>query len=169
MDIHFKDGEKLTVYVQTPGGETKTFVISYQEMMERGEVIVDGLTATEIRYLGDKKKIQSIKLYRARTGVGIRDAKIAVEEWTERHNCCKHWPFCEHMKCVEHLDTNRGTHTKKGLTFIWTYPEELTLEQAHAIMSLRGYSSDIYGCYSYIVENGETRWASNIQPRATEA
>jgi len=161
MEIHIKPREKLIIYAAAPGGLVKTFHVSYQEMMERGEDIVDGLTKPEIDALRARKKILAIKLYKARTDCNLKEGKMAVEDWVARNHCCRRWPYCEHMECIEGLDSSQCTFTPKGLHFVWHYPSELTIKQVHMLMSTHGFDHHDHGCYSYVVEKGETRWASN--------
>jgi large subunit ribosomal protein L7/L12 len=47
--------------------------------------IPEGLEGDVLRLLGEGKKIPAIKLYRERMGVGLKEAKEAVEALGERH------------------------------------------------------------------------------------
>jgi hypothetical protein len=161
MEIHIREGEELTIFAKAPDGKEKTFTISFLEMMHRGETIVDGLTETEIEHLRKRKKISAIKSVRARTRMGLREAKLAVEAWIERNHCCSGWPYCAHMNCIEALDTDRLSYTVQELSVLWAFAGKITEEQARALMANAGYHPTHHGFFSFRHENNETLWASN--------
>jgi len=161
MEIHIKEGEKLVIFAAAPDGTEKTFPISYQEMMRRGESITDGLAESEITHLRNGKKIFAIKLHRSRTHSSLKESKEAVEAWAERNQCCRSWPFCIHMKCITGLDKNKFDHRVQGLSVIWCFLGEVTEKQARTLMLSTGYNPEKYGFYSFRHIDGRTLWNSN--------
>ncbi len=163
MEIHIKKGDHLTIYVTNENGEVKTFPLTYIEMLSRGMELTDGLTRDEIYYLHEKKKISAIRLYRGRTGLNLKESKEAVEAWVERNQCCTKWPYCEHVACIRELDITRLHILDRGLSTLWYFSAEITEEQAHALMSIKGRGVQEHGFYSFRVEDGKTSWASNLK------
>lgn len=75
---------------QTGAGlaEAKEAVESFQaggELHALERKIPEGFKGDVLRLLGDGKKIQAIKIYREHTGVGLKEAKDAVEALGEKH------------------------------------------------------------------------------------
>jgi len=161
MDIHIRQGESLVILAKDGDNNERILQISYREMIDRGEVLKDGLTGTEIAFLCNRKKIQALKNYRARTNAPFIKAKKTIEGWVERNQCCVKWPYCEHIESINSLDLEKLIFHSKDKCVIWSYPAILTIDQAGALMSLVGSSHIKYGLFSFEVRGGITVWASN--------
>ena len=92
--------EAIKIYREETGAglaEAKSAVEALESGREPsiGDGSVDSdLEAEVLRLLGERKKIQAIKLYRERTGVGLKDAKDAVEAMATRHGVASQGTGC---------------------------------------------------------------------------
>ena len=162
MDVRIYEGEEIRITAVDKFGNEYHHFVSFQQILNNGQKLVDGLAQSEIDELENNKKIMAIKLYRLRTGKSLKDSKDAIDAWVAKNRCCARYPYCEHEDELQGLDVSLLIRKNVGtLSLSWQYPAELKPEQAKALQKKAGYPSDQYGFYSFKVEAGIASWASN--------
>jgi hypothetical protein len=162
MDVRIYENEEIRITAVDQFGNEYHHFVSFQQILNSGQKLIDGLVQAEIDELEKNKKIMAIKLYRLRTGKSLKDAKQAIDDWVAKHRCCARFPYCEHEDELSGLDLSLLERRNVGsLSLTWKYPAEITITQAEALQTKSGYPETEYGLYSFSAENGVSRWASN--------
>lgn len=164
MDVRIFEGEEIRITATDRHGKEHRAFVSYQQVLEQGTKLIDGLAEDEVLELECRRKIMAIKLYRLRTGCNLKVAKEQVEEWIRRNRCCIRWPYCEHedAKCLDGLDMSQLSQQKLGdLAWEWFFPDHISKGQAQGLQEKAGYPPTTYGFFSFRHDGETTRWASN--------
>jgi hypothetical protein len=163
MDIRIRAGEEIRITAIDSGGKEHSSYVNYEQVLSMGERLVDGLSESEIAELNGNRKILAIKKHRLRTGLPLKDSKITIDKWIEKHRCCARWPYCDHEKETDGLDFDKLTCKSVGdLSLVWAYPAIITAEQARALQSKAGQGKELY---SFQTSHGESRWASSRESK----